>query len=66
MTTVENGIEPRDFCWRLNIKTDAEEGIDPYHFCIETGILGVGWSVETDRESLDWDSYLKLGNESVP
>lgn len=63
MTTVENGIEPRDFCWRLHIKTSAEEGIDPHNFCITTGILGVGWSVETDEESLDWERYRDLGNE---
>ena len=64
MPTVENGIEPRDFCWRLHIKTSAEEGIDPHNFCMTTGILGVGWSVETDEESLGWENYLNLGNGS--
>ena len=63
MTTVEKGIEPRNFCWRLHIKTGAEEGIDPHDFCIKKGILGMGWSVETDEKSLDWESYLKLGKE---
>lgn len=63
MATVGKGIEPHDFCWRLNIKTAAEEGVNPHDFCIKKGILGVGWRVETDQKSLDWESYLKLGNE---
>ena len=49
--------------WRLNIKTDAQEGVDPHQFCIEKNILGVGWQVETAKNSLSWDCYYKLGEE---
>ena len=49
--------------WRLNIKTDAQEGINPHGFCIEGNIMGVGWPVETDEQDLDWESYCELGEE---
>ncbi len=49
--------------WRLNVKTDAQAGIDPHKFCIERNIMGVGWAVETGEQSLDWESYYKLGEE---
>ena len=29
--------------WRLNIKPDPEEGVDPRMFCIDSNILGIGW-----------------------
>ena len=48
--------------WRLNLKTDAEEGINPSTFCIQRNILGVGWQVSSD-EPLDWDSYYTAGKE---
>ena len=46
--------------WRINIKTDAAEGVDPRRFCLDRNILGVGWPVG-ERESLDWDKYQALG-----
>ena len=48
--------------WRLNIKTDAEEGVDPRTFCIDRNILGIGWPVDSDTP-LDWDAYYALGTE---
>lgn len=33
--------------WRLNIKTDADEGVDPRMFCIDRNILGIGWPVDS-------------------
>jgi len=45
--------------WRLNIKPDASEGVDPRRFCIDRHILGVGWGVDSDGE-IDWETYYKL------
>ena len=49
--------------WRLNIKTAAQEGVDPRIFCIKNNIMGVGWLVETDEQSLDRDTYIRLGEQ---
>ena len=46
--------------WRITIKTDAVEGVDPRRFCLERNILGVGWPVD-GPQSLDWDTYHALG-----
>ena len=48
--------------WRLNIKPDAVEGVDPRRFCFEKGILGIGWPVDADGP-LDWDTYINLGEK---
>ena len=48
--------------WRMNIKTDAEEGIDPSKFCIRRNILGVGWQVNEDV-LIDWDAYYAEGKK---
>ena len=48
--------------WRLTIKSEAEEGVDPSEFCIKRNILGVGWKVDRDAP-LDWDTYYDLGME---
>ena len=45
--------------WRLNIKTDAEEGVDPRAFCIDRNILGIGWQVADSP--LNRDAYYALG-----
>ena len=49
--------------WRINIKPDAEEGVDPRAFCLKHKILGVGWPVD-ESTPLDWNTYEKLGNET--
>ena len=46
--------------WRITIKTDAGEGIDPRSFCLERNILGVGWPVD-GLQPVDWDTYVTLG-----
>ena len=48
--------------WLLTISTDAKEGIDPRKFCIDRGILGVGWPV-TASDPLDWEIYERLGTD---
>lgn len=48
--------------WRLNIKTAASESVDPRKFCINRGILGVGWPVDSEEE-ITWENYYKLGEE---
>ncbi len=50
--------------WRINIKTEPEEGIDPRNFCIDKSILGIGWAVEVDVKDSDWDTYYKLAEEA--
>ncbi len=46
--------------WRLNIKTASSENRDPHKFCINRGILGVGWPVDSEAE-MTWDHYYTLG-----
>ena len=46
--------------WRITIKTDAHEGVDPRRFCLDRNVLAVGWGVGgSDR--LDWDTYETRG-----
>ena len=47
--------------WRITIKTDAVEGVDPRAFCLERNVLGVGWPVD-EPAPLEWDTYEELGN----
>jgi hypothetical protein len=53
--------------WRLHLRTKGAdlEKVPPEErvkFCIERGVLGVGWRVDTDKPSLTWDEYfLKSG-----
>ena len=46
--------------WRITIKPEAVEGVDPRRFCLERNILGVGWGVD-GPDSMDWDTYEALG-----
>ena len=48
--------------WRLNIKPDAQEGVDPVRFCFDKQILGVGWPVDSDSP-LNWKTYCRLGQK---
>lgn len=43
--------------WRLNINPDSDEGTDPRRFCLEKGILGFGWSIESSSSEVDWEEY---------
>ena len=49
--------------WRLNIKPDAKQDVDPRMFCIDRAILGVGWPVDWGGGPLDRDTYYALGEE---
>lgn len=49
--------------WRINIKPDAQKGIDPAHFCIDRSIIGIGWAVPgqvTSKEQY-WIEAAKKG-----
>ena len=48
--------------WRLNIKPDADEEIDPRLFCINQGILGIGWSVGSTT-GLGSAEYIRRGKK---
>ncbi len=51
--------------WRINIKTAAEEGVDPRTFCLSEGCLGVGWPVG-EATSLEWNSYEEQARATYP
>lgn len=44
--------------WRINLKPG---GIRTQSFCLERGVLGVGWPVEAGDLPLSWTSYYELG-----
>lgn len=48
--------------WRINLKPNADEGIDSRMFCINNGILGVGWQVDCEGD-LDWETYYQRATE---
>ena len=53
--------------WRIHIKTAAREGISPVQFCIDKQIVGVGWPIDTDREtSLSWEKYVSEAEKRYP
>jgi hypothetical protein len=43
--------------WRLNIKPDAQVGVDPREFCFEKTILGVGWPLDEASTEVGWEQY---------
>lgn len=45
--------------WRLTIKTDASDGVDPREFCLTRYILGIGWPIQFEG-SVDWETYKRL------
>ena len=51
--------------WLMNIKTAAQQGIDPHEFCLSRGCLGVCWPVG-DAASFEWDAYLEQGRATYP
>lgn len=56
---------PLPAVWRINIKTDAEPGIDPRRFCLDQCCLGVGWRAG-DSETLEWAAYETLAKAAYP
>lgn len=44
--------------WRINLKS---EGKDPRKFCLKRSVLGVGWPVDHDGVTCDWDKYYEAG-----
>ena len=50
--------------WRLNIKTAAKAGFDPFQFCFSRNLAGVGWPVEDEegRPPHDLEQYRDLGH----
>ena len=48
--------------WRINLKSDADEGIDSRMFCINKGILGVGWQVDCEGD-IDWETYYQRATD---
>lgn len=51
--------------WRINIKTDAQPGVDPRKFCLSGGCLGVGWPVG-DVATIEWNAYIEQGKVIYP
>ena len=48
--------------WRLNIKPDSAEDVDPRKFCFDKGILGIGWPVDANGP-MDWNTYCALAED---
>ena len=36
------------YLWRMNIKTDSSDGVDPFLFCKNNDILGFGWRLKDE------------------
>lgn len=55
------------YLWKMNIKTDSVNGIDPFLFCKNNNILGFGWQLEDEKGNKitpkDIDECEKLGRE---
>lgn len=49
--------------WRLHLKSDAEQGIDPGEFCTKENIAGIGWPVEPDADNMAWEDYYRLAKK---
>jgi len=48
--------------WRIHLKPDAKKGIDPRQFCINNGIVGVGWGIY-EATPVSWEKYLEVAKE---
>ncbi|MBD7916172.1 hypothetical protein H9660_13560 [Clostridium sp. Sa3CUN1] len=42
--------------WRINIKPNSKESVNPRRFCLEKNILGVGWAVG-ESDNMTWKEY---------
>ena len=54
--------------WRIHLRPDAQEHVDPAEFAIQQNILGVGWQleiIENDLTEADWIDYINLVNNYV-
>lgn len=47
--------------WRIHLKSDSKAGIDQRQFCLDKGIVGVGWPIDAETTTVSWDEYLKTG-----
>jgi hypothetical protein len=48
--------------WRINIKPDSEQGLDATEFCVDRGIVGIGWGIGTMPTTKD--DYRKIASEA--
>ena len=50
--------------WRLNVKTAAQRGFDPFQYCLSNDVAGVGWGVEDEngKPPKDLEHYYELGD----
>jgi hypothetical protein len=55
------------YLWKMNIKTDSSNGVDPFVFCKNNNILGFGWQLEDDNGNRitpkDIEECEKLGRQ---
>ncbi len=47
--------------WRIHLKSDAKNNINPRNYCLENGLVGVGWKIEHNNEPVTWESYFEKG-----
>lgn len=48
--------------WQITIKPDAIVGVDPREFCIQNGVVGIGWRIDGFTPQTK-DDYLKRATE---
>lgn len=53
--------------WRLNLVTSSDDDRNPRKFCLERGILGIGWRLEdTPPPDLDYKAYRRWAKDHFP
>ncbi len=52
--------------WRINLKSAAKAGVNPREFCLNNGIVGVGWPIETAESEIDWQTYEEQAKLTYP
>jgi hypothetical protein len=55
MTPVTSPVQ----LWRINLKPDSQQGVDAATFCIDRGIVGIGWAL--DPAPVTKDDYWNRG-----
>jgi len=62
MNTLDSNQFQMSQLWRTNIKPDSDKGLDATEFCVERGIVGVGWGIAT--MPISKEDYRKVASEA--
>lgn len=50
--------------WRINLKPGAGEGVDARQHCLDKAVVGIGWQVDFDEDSITYESYQVKAKET--